>query len=241
MENTNPTSPTSSSQPRKISLGWLILRLAGLIVILLGLLLLSAGRLDWLQAWAFSLAFGAMVMLYGLWSLRNDPDQLAERSQMKQNVKGWDKVILSIYTVMLFVILIVAGLDGGRFHWAPLSPGLQAIGWVAFVLVVALVFWTVTVNTYLSRYVRIQDERGQQAITGGPYRWIRHPMYLGVIVLMLAIPLCLGSTWALLPGGLIGILFIIRTALEDKTLQAELPGYTDYARQVRYRLLPGIW
>ncbi len=241
MENSNPNSLTSSPQPRKISLGWLILRLAGLIVILLGLLLLSAGRLDWLQAWAFSLAFGAMVMVYGLWSLRNDPDQLAERSQIKQNVKGWDKVILSIYTVMLFVMLTVAGLDGGRFHWAAASPGLQAIGWVAFILVVALVFWTVTVNTYLSRYVRIQDERGQHAITRGPYRWIRHPMYLGVIGLMLAIPLCLGSTWALLPGALNGILFIIRTALEDKTLQAELPGYADYALQVRYRLLPGIW
>jgi protein-S-isoprenylcysteine O-methyltransferase Ste14 len=87
----------------------------------------------------------------------------------------------------------------------------------------------------------LQDERRQQTVTRGPYRWIRHPMYLGVIVLMLGIPLVLGSYWALVPGGLIDILFVIRTALEDKFLQADLPGYKDYSKRVRYYLIPGIW
>ncbi len=118
---------------------------------------------------------------------------------------------------------------------------MQGLGWVADLLSGGLIFWVTTVNTYLSRYARLQDERGQQTITHGPYRLIRHPMYLGVIVFMLGLPLVLGSYWALVPGGLIGVLFVLRTALEDKFLQAELPGYKAYARQVRYRLIPGIW
>jgi protein-S-isoprenylcysteine O-methyltransferase Ste14 len=231
-----------SPLPRKVSLGRLLLNLFLLLAFLLGLLLLTAGRMNWVQAWAFSLAFGTFLFFYGVWALRHDPGQLAERSSsVKPNVKSWDKVIMSLYTALLFILLILSGLDGGRFHWAPASPLLQAIGWIAMVLAGALVFWTTLVNTFLSRYVRIQDERGQQVVTGGPYRWIRHPMYLGVIVLILGIPLALGSLWALFPGGLVGVLFFVRTALEDKTLQAELPGYKEYVRKVQYRLIPGVW
>lgn len=241
MSMTGSAPSAISPPPRKVSLGSLLLRLSLLLIFLLGLLLLTAGRLDWIQAWAFSLAFSAFLMFYGIWALRHDPGQLAERSGMKQNVKRWDKIIMTAYSFLLIVMLILAGLDGGRFRWAPASPLLQAIGWIGLVLAGTLVFWTTSVNTFLSRYVRIQDDRSQQTVTCGPYRWVRHPMYLGVIVLMLGIPLALGSIWALLPGGLIGILFILRTALEDKTLQAELPGYQEYAQKVRYRLFPGIW
>ncbi len=101
--------------------------------------------------------------------------------------------------------------------------------------------WTTASNMYLSRWVRIQDERSQQAVSSGPYHFIRHPMYLGVMLLMLAIPLCLGSLWDLVPGAMIGILFILRTALEDRALLSELAGYPEYAQKVRYRLIPGIW
>ena len=97
------------------------------------------------------------------------------------------------------------------------------------------------VNTFLSRTVRIQDDRGQRVVDNGPYAWVRHPMYLGIIVLMISIPALLGSLWALIPGSLIGALFILRTALEDRTLFRELPGYPEYAGRVRYRLFPGIW
>jgi protein-S-isoprenylcysteine O-methyltransferase Ste14 len=219
----------------------LLLNLFLLLAILLGLLLLAAGRLDWIQAWAFSLAFFTFLLAYGIRALRHDPGQLAERSKMEQNVKSWDKIILSLYTVLLFMLLVLAGLDGGRFRWAPAPPLLQVLGWAALLFAGGLVFWTTSVNTFLSRYVRIQDDRGQQTVTCGPYRWMRHPMYLGVIVLMLGMPLALGSCWALMPGGLIGVLFVIRTGLEDRTLQAELSGYTEYVHKVRYRLFPGIW
>jgi len=227
--------------PRHISPAALLLRLLALLAFLIGLLLLSAGRPDWLQAWAFSLAFGAFLAFYGLWAVRNDPGQLAERSRRKENVKSWDRAILSVYTVLLLVMLVLAGLDAGRFRWAPLSPLLQTAGWVAGVLAGAWIWWTTVVNTFLSRWVRIQDDRGQRVVTRGPYRLVRHPMYLGVIVFILSVALVLGSGWALAPAALIGALFVLRTALEDKTLQTELPGYKDYAARVRYRLLPGIW
>jgi protein-S-isoprenylcysteine O-methyltransferase Ste14 len=241
MANVNLTPAEPASQPPKVSLGRLLLRLFLLLIILLGLLLLAAGRTDWVQAWSFSLAFVLFLLSYGVWTLYHDPNQLVERSKMEKNIKSWDKTIMSIYSVLLFILLILAGLDGGRFHWAPAPPLLQIIGWFALLFAGGIIFWTTSVNTFLSRYMRIQDDRSQQTVTRGPYRWIRHPMYLGVITLMLGIPLVLGSLWSLLPGVLIGILFIIRTALEDKALQAELPGYREYAQKVRYRLIPGIW
>jgi protein-S-isoprenylcysteine O-methyltransferase Ste14 len=105
----------------------------------------------------------------------------------------------------------------------------------------ALIWWVMATNTYLSEVVRIQEERGHRVIKDGPYQFIRHPMYFGVILAVLCVPLALGSWWSLIPAALIVILFIIRTALEDRTLQAELPEYKDYADVVRYRLFPGVW
>jgi protein-S-isoprenylcysteine O-methyltransferase Ste14 len=235
------TSDSNSPVPRRNSFASLLLRLLALLAFLIGLLLLTAGRVGWLQAWAFSLAFGAFLAFYGMWALRNDPGQLAERSHRNENVKGWDRVILSVYTLLLLGMLVLAGLDGGRFHWAPLPVLLQAAGWIALLLAGGWIWWVTAVNTFLSRWVRIQGERGQEAVTHGPYARVRHPMYLGVIVFMLCVPLVLGSGWALIPAVLIGGLFVLRTALEDRTLQEELAGYKDYAAKVRYRLIPGIW
>lgn len=101
--------------------------------------------------------------------------------------------------------------------------------------------WAASANTFLARYVRIQEDRGQTAVSSGPYRYVRHPMYVGIISLMLCIPLVLGSRWALVPAACIGALSVLRTALKDRTLQAELPGYAEYAKRTRYRLLPGVW
>ena len=231
---------SKASQPKfsMISLG------KNLLILMLGLgaiLFIAAGRLSWMQAWAFLLAFCGFLAYYGWWVLRNDPGQLTERSQVGANTKRWDKLILGIYTFLLFSLLLLAGLDAGRFLWAPVPLGLQVVGWLGAAFAGYIVIWTASVNTYLSRTVRIQDDRGQKVIDTGPYSHIRHPMYLGVIILMVSIPLMLGSGWALIPGGLIGILFILRTALEDRTLLQELPGYLEYTSRVRYRLLPRVW
>jgi protein-S-isoprenylcysteine O-methyltransferase Ste14 len=233
-------SGSSPFSPRR-SIALLLVRLLALLVILAGVLFISAGRLDWPQAWLFILAYGVFLLIYGAWGQRNDPGQITERSNIGSNVKTWDKIILSIYTVLLFVMLIVAGLDAGQFRWAVAPTLLQAIGWVGLLLAGGLIWWAASVNTFLSRWMRIQVDRGQQAVTTGPYRWVRHPMYGGVIIYMLSIPLVLGSIWALVPGILIIILYVIRTALEDRTLREELPGYREYAERVCYRLIPGIW
>ncbi len=118
---------------------------------------------------------------------------------------------------------------------------LQVVGVLLLIFSGIVIWWVISVNYYLSRYARIQDDRGQQVVTEGPYRFVRHPMYAMFIPFMLGIGLVLGSWWALVPGGLIGVLYLVRTALEDKMLQEELPGYREYALKVRYRLFPGLW
>ena len=236
-----PIPDRSGDSPAKFSVFSMLPNLLVVILILAAILFVSAGRLDWLQAWLFVLAFAGFLTFYGVWALRNDQGQLNERSQVGQNTKSWDKIILTAYTILLIGMLILAGLDAGRFRWAPAPLALQGVGWLGAAFAGFLVWWTASVNTFLSRTVRIQDDRGQQVIDSGPYGWVRHPMYLGVIVLMISIPLLLGSLWAMIPGVLIGVLFTIRAALEDRTLQQELPGYQEYAKRVHYRLFPWIW
>ncbi|MGC9335243.1 MAG: methyltransferase family protein [Anaerolineae bacterium] len=205
------------------------------------LLFVPAGRLDWPAAWALSLLYGAFLLAYVVWGTLKAPDLLRERSQVAENVKVWDKVILSIYTVLLVVTPVLAGLDVGRARWSQMPGVVQIAALVGIVLAGGLVFWTILTNAYLGRMVRIQEDRGHQVATGGPYHYVRHPMYVGIILLFPCMALFLGSWWALVPAVLIAVLMAIRTALEDRTLQAELAGYAEYARQVRYRLLPGVW
>ncbi|MEA3440657.1 MAG: isoprenylcysteine carboxylmethyltransferase family protein, partial [Chloroflexota bacterium] len=115
------------------------------------------------------------------------------------------------------------------------------LGWLGFLFSLILIWWTFASNPYLSEQVRIQDDRGHEVVSDGPYRFVRHPMYVGIIVTVLCVPLVLGSLLALIPAVLIVVLFVIRTALEDRTLQEELEGYQAYARRVKYRLVPYIW
>jgi protein-S-isoprenylcysteine O-methyltransferase Ste14 len=177
-------------------------------------------------------------MAYGM--LR-DPNMLKERSQKAKNVKHWDTVILNIYTVFLVIMVVLAPLDGGRFHWSHVSVCVNMLGLGLMIPSFALLMWVTVTNTYLSRYVRIQDDRGHLVVTSGPYRFVRHPMYASNILFFPSIPLLLGSWWALIPAVIIMGLFTLRTYLEDKTLQAELPGYKEYAMKTRYRMVPGIW
>jgi protein-S-isoprenylcysteine O-methyltransferase Ste14 len=118
---------------------------------------------------------------------------------------------------------------------------VQVLGLTGIILTGGLIFWAIRTNAYLGRMVRIQQDRGHRVVTGGPYRYVRHPMYVGIILLFPCMALFLGSWWAFVPAVLIGALMVIRTALEDDTLQAELTGYAEYAQRVRYRLVPGLW
>ena len=210
-------------------------------VLLIGVLLfLAAGRLDWLWAWLF-LAGWLLLMLMSALVMRKSPGLINERGRRAENIKGWDKVLMGIYSLVLFTVPVVAGLDGVRFEWSTMSLAWHVIGGVLFVPAMIMPLWALSANAYLSTMVRIQDDRGHQVVTTGPYRYVRHPMYVGTIFFGLSIPLFLGSWWTFVPCGLIVVIFIIRTALEDKTLREKLPGYAEYAQRVRYRLLPGVW
>jgi protein-S-isoprenylcysteine O-methyltransferase Ste14 len=205
------------------------------------LLFVPAGRVDWPAAWILSGLYAVSLLAYALWGTLKAPDLLKERSQVADNVKAWDRVIMAIYTVLLLLTLVLAGLDAGRYRWSDVPFIGQVLGLAGVFLAAALIFWTILTNAYLGRMVRIQEDRGHQVVTGGPYAHVRHPMYVGIIVLFPCMALFLGSSWALVPASLIAILMVVRTALEDRTLQAELPGYAEYARKTRYRLLPGVW
>jgi protein-S-isoprenylcysteine O-methyltransferase Ste14 len=222
----------------------LLKRIVALVVVILVmdlLLFVPAGRLDWPAAWVLSLLYGVVLLAYAVWGTLKAPDLLKERSQVAENVKIWDKVIMAVYTVLLLATLVLAGLDVGRVGWSQMAVVWQVLGLVGIVLSGGLISWTILSNAYLGRMVRIQEDRGHQVVTGGPYRYVRHPMYVGIILLFPCMTLFLGSWWASVPAGLIAILMVIRTALEDRTLRAGLPGYREYAQRVRYRLLPGVW
>jgi protein-S-isoprenylcysteine O-methyltransferase Ste14 len=210
-------------------------------VLLMGLVLfLSAGRLDWPAAWVFLGLYVLVILTLGVWAMRKNPEAVNERGKM-ENMKSWDKTLMTIYTVMLFVLFAVAGLDAGRFGWSVMPIALQIVGFVGLILAMAVTYWAMATNPFLSTIVRIQDDRGHYVVTSGPYQYVRHPMYAAIFLMWPGIALQLGSWWALIPAAVIVIVFVIRTALEDRTLQAELPGYTAYAQRVRYRLVPGMW
>jgi protein-S-isoprenylcysteine O-methyltransferase Ste14 len=201
----------------------------------------SAGRIDWWPAWAAIAVMLAWMTGAAIVIFRFNPDLLAERLGPRKGSKPWDTAILSLLGPAQLARYIVAGLDQ-RYGWTggfPLAAQMAAL--IVCVLGYALVVWAAASNTFFSQIVRIQSERGHTVVTGGPYHYVRHPAYVGVMLYELAVPVLLASWWALLVTGLSAILLILRTALEDRTLRAELTGYVDYARQVHHRLLPGIW
>ncbi len=201
----------------------------------------SAGRIDWWAAWAAIAVWLAFYTAMDILLLRFNPKLMAERLNPPKGAKTWDRAIMSIFRLTTLVRYILAGLDQ-RYGWTVGFPvAAQLAGLVVCVLGYALLAWSMTSNAFFSQIVRIQSDRGQTVVTHGPYRYVRHPGYIGMILFELAMSILLASWVSLLASGLCAILLIVRTALEDRTLLDELTGYEDYARQVHYRLLPGIW
>jgi protein-S-isoprenylcysteine O-methyltransferase Ste14 len=232
---------TKAVNPKTGAIRWLVRETFGnlfLIAILFGIV----GRWNWWNGWAMS-------GIYLLWSLGSiifilpvNPQMLAERSRPKAGAKKWDFALVSIMGVFTLITYVVSCLDA-RFGWSPAIP----LGWEIAALVLGalgydvLLQWAMVANAYFTTVIRIQTDRQHTVATGGPYRFVRHPGYLGTILFYILTPIMLGSLWGLIPSIASGVLLLIRTGLEDKTLQAELPGYKEYTGQVRYRLFPGIW
>jgi protein-S-isoprenylcysteine O-methyltransferase Ste14 len=219
----------------------------GLIImhLLIPLVLIICGwDLGWCQGWLFS----ALIVVAGIgpriWLEKKRPGLMAERSKFgkAQNVKSWDKVLAPLMAVSIsFPLVIVAGLDH-HFGWSPVFPSwLNILGFILIVLGYTFAGRAFTENRFFSAVVRIQTDRGHMVCDSGPYRIVRHPGYAGNFLALPGIVLALGSVWTIIPMIVALIITVIRTALEDKTLQEELPGYRDYARRVRYRLIPGVF
>ncbi|MCA9926991.1 MAG: isoprenylcysteine carboxylmethyltransferase family protein [Anaerolineales bacterium] len=207
-------------------------------------LLVCGGDLGWWQAWVYSLLIFSAGIGGRIWAERRHPGLTAERQNIEkmQSTKAWDKVLAPLMALSLsFPLVIVAGLDH-RFGWSPEFPlWLVVLGFILISLGYAFGVWAMAENRFFSSTVRIQTDRGHMVCNSGPYRIVRHPGYAGNILPLLGIVLALSAVWTLIPAAVALIIAVIRTALEDQTLQEELPGYRDYARRVHYRLIPGIY
>jgi len=224
------------------ALNWIKLILTYLLMPLV--LLLVGWDLAWWQGWLYSVLFVAIGIGSRVLAEKRHPGLMAERSKFgkDQNVKPWDKVLAPLMAISLsFPLFIVAGLDH-HFGWSPEFPiWLNILGFILITFGYAFASWAIIENRFFSSVTRIQKERGHVVCDSGPYRIVRHPGYAGNIPPLAGVVLALGSVWTLIPVIIALIIAVIRTTLEDKTLQEELPGYRDYARRVRYRLIPGIF
>jgi protein-S-isoprenylcysteine O-methyltransferase Ste14 len=213
------------------------LQTALLFAVAAAALFASAGTLAILSFWIYLAIFAVVLLTALLWL---DPGMLRERSRPggKRPPLG-----LQAFTVLTVVHWIVAGLDRGRFHWSDDVPlWLQAIALAVFAGGYALCLWAMAVNRFFSSVVRIQSDRGQYVVTGGPYAYVRHPGYLAGVLIMVATGVALGSWLAAALIIVSSLPFLLcRAVTEDRMLQRELPGYRDYAARVHWRVVPGLW
>jgi protein-S-isoprenylcysteine O-methyltransferase Ste14 len=215
--------------------------ISGLIVI--GAILFgTAGTFNWTEAWIYLvIQFGWSISL-SIYLWKHDIELLKDRMKIaKKSAKGWDKVMTFVIMPFYIPYLGLPGLDAVRYQWSSVPVWVKAVCFIVLIASFMWITWIMKENTFLSRFVEIQEDRGHKVITTGPYRFVRHPMYISALLLMIALPIALGSLYALIPMVFIIVFIIIRTHLEDKTLHNELEGYVEYAQKTKYRLIPGIW
>jgi protein-S-isoprenylcysteine O-methyltransferase Ste14 len=221
---------------------WIRLVMAYLLIPLI--LLVCGGELGWWQAWLYSLLIVTAGIGGRILAEQRHPGLLAERQNIEniQNAKAWDKVLAPLMAVSVsYPIVLVAGLDH-RYSWSSEFPlWLVVTGFILISFGYVFAACAFAENRFFSSVVRIQTDRGHVVCDSGPYRFVRHPGYAGNILALFGIVLALGSVWTLIPAAVASIIAVIRTVLEDRTLQEELPGYRDYARRVRYRWIPWIY
>jgi protein-S-isoprenylcysteine O-methyltransferase Ste14 len=213
----------------------------GLPLSLLALIFLPPGSIRWSPGWTFLvvvlLAFGLSALVL----VRVNPIIYRARSRLQPGTKGWDKALLAAIFSAIVAIVPIGALDAGRFHWSAVPHWLVGLGYIALLAGIAGTCWAQAVNPFFEPGVRIQTERHQRAIDTGPYRVVRHPGYFSALLLFFGMALALESFWALAPAALASAVLGLRTSWEDRLLRAELAGYEDYSRRVRWRLVPGVW
>lgn len=200
-----------------------------------------AGRIDYWQGWVYN-GLNSIILALTFITLSGKKDLIEERLRPGLGMKRWDKIYFILSSPTYFLAIMIACLDAGRLNWQPRVPlSVVILGVFVFIVGHLIFLWAKWTNRFFATVVRIQSDRGQTVCKDGPYRFVRHPGYVGGIMFGVATPLVLGSFWALIPAIAGAVLLIVRTYLEDRTLKEELPGYLEYAREVRCRLVPGVW
>lgn len=208
-------------------------------------LLWPAGTLYWWEAWVVITLWTVFGVALTYYLLRHDPALLLERLKfvpLHKNQKVWDKAIILPFFIAAISLYIMPGLELMRYQWTePLPLWIKISAMIIHVPCFWMLGRIMRENTFLSQVVKIDDARGHKVISTGPYALVRHPMYIVVIALLFATPVALGARYTLLLSIFLSLLLVVRTCLEDRTLHAELEGYSEYAKQTPYRLIPGVW
>src|SRR5271167_4114446 len=207
------------------------------------ILFVAAGDWGWPEGWVFLGEVAISSFAVSFWLARHDPALFATRlsAPVQPDQRPWDRIFMAAAALVFVGWLVLSALDARRFRWSLVPLWAQGLGAVLIALSMTVVWQTFHFNTFAAPQVRMQKEREQRVITDGPYRIVRHPMYAGALLFFVGTPLLLGSWWGLLfvPVGFVGM--GIRAVGEERMLRRELPGYDTYARQVRFRMLPGLW
>lgn len=210
--------------------------------IILVILLISAGQLDWINAWIYTGLYLFFWILPSILTARTNPELINARGKFVQkDTQSFDRFFFRINPLLSIMMAIISGLDAVRYEWSRMPLELNIFGIGLLISAFSLAIWAMKVNTYFETTIRIQADRGQKVCTSGPYKIIRHPGYLSMVLVAFGNPLVLGSWWGLVPGGLMVLLVVARTVVEDRFLQNELAGYGDYTNDTRYRLCPYVW
>lgn len=203
----------------------------------LAMVFLPAGRVDWVAGWVYVGLLSAGWWINHALVARSHPELLKRREQSGEGTPAWDRGIQGLVALVVLALFIVAGLDAGRFGWSDMPFGLSVLGGAFHIAGYALIIWSMLTNEHFEGAVRVQEDRAHRVVCEGPYRYTRHPGYVGFALLLLAIPLVLGSWWSFLPTAAALALLVARTTLEDRHLMTHLEGYQAYAKKVPRKLL----
>jgi protein-S-isoprenylcysteine O-methyltransferase Ste14 len=219
----------------------LVLSICGTLLCLAVALFLPAGSLLWIRGWIFLVMLFVYSVFATIYLWRTNPEVITARINRHQGTKPWDRIIVPSLLFGGLTVLVVAGLDDGRFHWSQLPIWVCVLGYVLLAPGMVVGAWAELVNKFFEPTVRIQTDRGHRVVDTGPYAFVRHPGYVSAIPFFLGTPLALGSLWGLIPAVVTCLLLLVRTVWEDQTLRDELPGYKEYSERVRFRWIPGLW
>ena len=202
----------------------------------------SAGTLLWPEAWIYIAIHLGCAFLMARWLKIHDPALLKRRIKMKAPEAGsWDAIFMWPTLILFTIYLIIPGLDAIRFGWSHVPLAVEVAGLVLVTWGLCFIFRVMKANSFASPIIEVQQERDHKVADSGPYAHVRHPMYSAMIVILLALPLWLGSLWALPVGLLVSVVICSRIFAEERMLHAKLEGYSAYCERVRYRLIPGVW